>query len=77
MNNCCQNVYPDEDLNRWSVTPSTMIEDADNYYTKHQIDEMLNELRETLQGKLTAGNGISIDSANTISVIIEENNNEI
>lgn len=44
MNNCCNNVYPNEDLNRWSVTPSTMIADADNYYTKHQIDEMLEDI---------------------------------
>ncbi|MBP5421154.1 MAG: hypothetical protein J6Y78_01800 [Paludibacteraceae bacterium] len=44
MNNCCNNVYPDEDLNRWSVTPSTIIADADNYYTKHQIDEMLEDI---------------------------------
>ncbi len=44
MNNCCNNVYPDEDLNRWESCPSTMLANADNFYNKHQIDEMLEDI---------------------------------
>lgn len=42
--NCCNNVYPDEDLNRWESCPSTMLANADNFYNKHQIDEMLEDI---------------------------------
>lgn len=43
MNNCTD-IYPDCDMNRWESCPSTALANADNYYTKHQIDEMLEDI---------------------------------
>ena len=45
MNNCCNNnVYYEDDMKRWESCPSTALANADNYYTKHQIDEMLEDI---------------------------------
>lgn len=32
-----------EDLDRWCVAPTTIIADADNYYTKKQVDQLIVE----------------------------------
>ena len=37
----CEDIYPDSDMTRWESCPSSIIEDADNYYTKHQVDELI------------------------------------
>lgn len=34
-------IYPDCDEKRWECQPSTIIADADNYYTKGEIDRMV------------------------------------
>lgn len=44
MNTCCNNIYPSEDMNRWESCPSTMLANADNYYTKAEIDEKLEDI---------------------------------
>lgn len=45
MPNCCnQDIYPTQDLDRWESCPSTMLANADNFYNKHQIDEMLEDI---------------------------------
>lgn len=36
-------INPDCDINRWCVEPSSYIENADNYYTKHEVDEKIKE----------------------------------
>ena len=36
-------INPDCDMNRWCVEPSSYIENADNYYTKHEVDEKIKE----------------------------------
>ena len=75
-------IYPDCDLNRWCVEPSSYIADADNYYTKSQVDEKIEEIgcciteeevdekisaaTSGLQETLVAGDNISI-SGNVIS----------
>lgn len=32
-----------EDLDRWCIAPTTIIADADNYYTKKQVDQLIVE----------------------------------
>lgn len=45
MNNCgCKTINPEEELNRWEIQCSSYIEDASNYYTKYQVDELLEEI---------------------------------
>ena len=34
-------IYPDCDLNRWQIEPASYIVDADNYYTKPQVDNLI------------------------------------
>lgn len=38
---CCNNIYPECDKERWEVSNSIQLADADNYYTKKIIDEKL------------------------------------
>lgn len=35
------NVFPDCTMNRWEVEPTSYIADADNYYTKGQVDNLI------------------------------------
>lgn len=47
----CENtreIFPNCDMSRWEVQCSSYIEDADNYYTKPQIDEMLEEIESAI-----------------------------
>lgn len=39
--NNCEDIYPQSDMTRWESCPSSIIENADNYYTKHQVDELI------------------------------------
>lgn len=51
MNCGCENkreIFPNCDMSRWEVQCSSYIEDADNYYTKPQIDEMLEEIESAI-----------------------------
>ena len=41
MGDCIQNIYPDCDLKRWECMPTTVLADADNYYTKPEIDDII------------------------------------
>lgn len=45
MSNCgCENkreIFPDCDMSRWEVQCSSYIEDADNYYTKKEVDDLI------------------------------------
>ena len=44
MNCGCENtreIFPDVDMTRWQVQCSSYIEDADNYYTKKQVDDLI------------------------------------
>ena len=43
MNNCCQEIFPDLDLRCWEVQCSSYMADADNYYTKYEVNEKLSE----------------------------------
>lgn len=54
MNTCCNNIYPSEDMNRWESCPSTMLANADNYYTKSEIDEKLEDISIS-GGGITSG----------------------
>lgn len=38
---CCNNIYPELDLKRWESCDSVELANADNYYTKSEIDEKL------------------------------------
>ena len=51
MNCGCNNnriITPDCDMSRWEVECSSYIENADNYYTKPEIDEMLDEIESAI-----------------------------
>lgn len=37
-------IYPDEDMRRWESCDSVVLADADNYYTKGQVDEKIDEI---------------------------------
>ena len=39
--NNCEDIYPQSDMTRWESCPSSIIADADNYYTKHQVEELI------------------------------------
>ena len=39
--NCSNTIYPDCDMKRWECAPSSIIANADNYYTKAQVDELI------------------------------------
>lgn len=54
MNTCCNNIYPSEDMNRWESCPSTMLANADNYYTKSEVDEKLEDISIS-GGGITSG----------------------
>lgn len=41
MNCNCEDIYPQSDMTRWESCPSSIIADANNYYTKHQVDELI------------------------------------
>ena len=41
MNCNCEDIYPCKDVERWESCPASIIADADNYYTKHQVDELI------------------------------------
>ena len=45
MSNCgCENkreIFPDCDMNRWETQCSSYIVDADNYYTKKEVDDLI------------------------------------
>ena len=41
---CNNNIYPDCDLNRWECVPTTIIADADNYYTKSQVNKLVEDI---------------------------------
>ena len=43
----CQEIYPDCDLRRWEYVPSSVIADADLYYTKLEIDTKLEDIVES------------------------------
>ena len=48
--NCCNNtnyVYPDCDMNRWETQCSSYMADADNYYTKAEVDSKLEDIVES------------------------------
>lgn len=48
MNNCCyQEIFPDCDLRRWETQPTSYIADAENYYTKVEIDTKLEDIVES------------------------------
>lgn len=38
------NVFPDCTMNRWEVEPTSYIVDADNYYTKGQVDDLIDSI---------------------------------
>lgn len=45
MGNCCnQDVYPDMEMRKWEVACSTPLVPASNFYTKNEIDEMLEDI---------------------------------
>lgn len=47
----CKNrefIYPDVDMTRWESQCSSYIADADNYYTKPQIDELVEEIESAI-----------------------------
>ena len=39
--NNCEDIYPQSDMTRWESCPASIIADADNYYNKHQVDELI------------------------------------
>ena len=43
----CQEIYPECDLRRWEYVPSSVIADADLYYTKLEIDTKLEDIVES------------------------------
>ena len=47
-------IYPDEDMRRWESCDSVVLADADNYYTKGQVDEKIDEI-------IISGGGITED----------------
>ena len=44
MNNCCNDIYPEMDLTRWESCCSTQLANAENYYTKGEVDNIVDEL---------------------------------
>ena len=44
MNNCCEDIYPEMDLKRWESCNSTQLANAENYYTKGEVDNIVDEL---------------------------------
>ena len=64
MNNCCNNLYPEMDMKRWESCPSTMLANADNYYTKAQVDEKLEDISIS-GGGITSGEVQSMIDAAT------------
>ena len=48
----CREIYPDCDMQRWEVEPTSYIADADNYYTKTEVDNKIDEI-------VISGGGVS------------------
>lgn len=40
----CNTLNPDCEMNRWESCPSVIIADAENYYTKAEVDEIIEHL---------------------------------
>lgn len=60
MNNCCNNdIYPDMDLKRWSVCDTTVLANADNYYTKNEVDDIIDDI-------VISGGGITSAQCQTL-----------
>ena len=55
----CREIYPDCDCKRWEVSNSIELADADNYYTKPQIDEIVD-------GIVISGGGITSGQVQTM-----------
>ena len=73
LNNCTpmMEIDPDIEMKRWEVQQTvTVLANADYYYTKTQVDKMVDDIDGEISGKqdkLIAGDGISI-SGDVISV---------
>ena len=73
LNNCTpmMEIDPEMDMKRWEVQQTvTVLANADYYYTKTQVDKMVDDIDGEISGKqdkLIAGDGISI-SGDVISV---------
>lgn len=55
--NCNETIFPDCELNKWECIPSSIVADANNYYTKSQVNSFvsdlqgqIDELREIISG---------------------------
>lgn len=59
MNCNCKEIYPESDKERWESCPSSIIANADNYYTKHQVDDIIEDIT-------ISGGGISSGEAQTM-----------
>lgn len=46
-------ISPECDMKRWEVIPTSVIVDADNYYTKSQVNALLAALKEEIINELT------------------------
>lgn len=53
---CCNNIYPESDLRRWESCDSVQLANADNYYTKKEVDDLLDDI-------VVSGDGITADEA--------------
>lgn len=53
---CCNNIYPNCDLKRWETSYSVALANADNYYTKKEVDGLLDDI-------VVSGDGITADEA--------------
>ena len=56
MSCCNNNIYPDCDLKRWETSYSVALANADNYYTKKEVDDLLDDI-------VVSGDGITADEA--------------
>lgn len=64
MNTCCNNIYPDEDLRRWENCNSTALANPENYYTKSEVDEIIEDISIS-GGGITSGEVQSMIDAAT------------
>lgn len=70
MNCNCQNIYPDCDMNKWESCPSSIIVDADNYYTKSQVDKKIEDIE--ISGGVTSGQVVSIVDTKLVDYALKE-----
>lgn len=56
---CCNNIYPESDLRRWESCDSVQLANADNYYTKKEVDDLLDDI-------VVSGDGITADEAQNL-----------